>query len=210
MSYYASVLRLDRLAMRALKITDPYSIHRAVYSLFPDVRTDEEKASSVPSGFLFADKGGDCDGRTILMLSDREPSKAVNDAYGDVVSKSIDDDFLKHDLYRFQVIMNPTRRNNESKKLIPVKGREAIGQWFQERAEASWGFSVFQASLDVRTVHVLRFNAQNNRQVTIAQAEVHGVLRVTDRAQFIKSFASGIGRGRSFGCGLLQISPLAE
>jgi CRISPR system Cascade subunit CasE len=31
----ASVLRLSRSDCKALRVTDPYSIHRVVYSLFP-------------------------------------------------------------------------------------------------------------------------------------------------------------------------------
>lgn len=34
MTSYISVLRLDRAAIKALKITDLYSLHRVVYGLF--------------------------------------------------------------------------------------------------------------------------------------------------------------------------------
>ena len=42
MTQYTSVLRLDRAAVKALKVTDLYSLHRVVYSLFDDVRTEAE------------------------------------------------------------------------------------------------------------------------------------------------------------------------
>jgi CRISPR system Cascade subunit CasE len=35
-----------------------------------------------------------------------------------------------------------------------------------------------------------------------------GELEIVDRSLFIKSFQQGIGRGRAFGFGLLQIAPL--
>src|SRR5690625_5004800 len=130
MNLIASVLHLDREAVQALKIKDIYALHKVVYSLFPDVRNSSEKASSTPSGFLFADQGGNYQTRRILLLSDRRPAKKIRGQYGEVESKCVPDEFLSHDTYRFKVVVNPTRRENASRKLVPMKGREAIAQWF--------------------------------------------------------------------------------
>ena len=210
MKLIASVLHLDRKAVRALKIDSAYGLHKAVYSLFPDVRTAEEKKASTPSGFLYADQGGDYKSRKILLLSDRQPLDHVEGQYGEVQSKDISTEFLQHDSYRFKVVVNPTRRENASRKLVPVKGREAIAQWFGERAVASWGFKALPEKLQIDSTDVLTFNDKTGRKVTLAQAQVQGVLQVTDREQFIQSFRQGIGRGRAFGCGLLQIVPFVE
>ena len=70
MSLIASVLHLDRQASKALRITDPYSLHRVVFSLYDDVRSVEEKSASQASGILYADQGGDFRGRRILLLAD--------------------------------------------------------------------------------------------------------------------------------------------
>lgn len=210
MNLIASVLELDRAAVKALRITDPYSLHRVVYSLYPDVREQEAKSGSVPSGILWADQGGDFRSRQILLLADREPAKQVDDRHGEIRSRLIPTDFLAHDHYRFKVIVNPTRRDSASKKLMPVKGREAVAEWFIERAEASWGFAVSVAHLQIDRLEVLQFKDKAQRPVTLAQAHVQGQLHVTDHAQFQKSFAQGIGRGRAFGCGLLQIVPLID
>ena len=208
MSMIASVLQLDRRDIRALRITDPYSVHRVVYSLYPDVRTEADKATSESSGILFADQGGDALCRRILMLSDREPTPNVDGKYGMVRSKPVPSTFLTHPSYRFNVIVNPTRRNSATKKLIPVKGREAIRQWFCQRAIESWGFKILPDHLDVGSVDVLQFTDKRQQPVTLAQAHVSGRLLVTDSLKFKNSFELGIGRGRAFGCGLLQIVPL--
>jgi CRISPR-associated protein Cas6/Cse3/CasE subtype I-E len=130
MSLIASVLHLDRKAVQALKIKDIYGLHKAVYSLFPDVRSAEEKQSSTPSGFIYADQGGDYKSRKILLLSDRPPMAQIRGEYGEVQSRPISAEFLQYDTYRFKVTVNPTRRDSASRKLVPVKGREAIAQWF--------------------------------------------------------------------------------
>lgn len=210
MTMIASVLHLDRKAVKALRITDPYSLHRVVYSLYEDVRSDSEKQSSQTSGILFADQGGDFFSRKILMLSDRPPAECVEGEYGEVQSKSIPDDFLDYDRYRFQVTVNPTRRDSASKKLFPVKGREAIEGWFCERAEKGWGFKVVPENLQVDQVNVQRFKGKGKNPITIAQATLKGELRVIDPEQFKHSFERGIGRARSFGCGLLQIVPITD
>lgn len=210
MSMIASVLHLDRPAMKALRITDAYSLHRVVYSLYEDIREPESKLASEPSGILYADQGGDYKGRKILMLADRSPMDAVEGFHGEVQSRSIPSDFLEHDQYRFKVIVNPTRRASASRKLFPVRGREAVAQWFVERATASWGFSVAPAHLQVDKIEVQQFKDKQQRQVTIAQAHVQGLLAITNREQFKRSFTQGIGRARAYGCGLLQIVPLID
>lgn len=210
MNLTASVLHLDRAAVKALRITDAYSLHRVVYSLFDDVRSDIQKAESQSSGILYADQGGDFQSRKILMLANRNPAASVNGQHGVVYSRDIPDDFLAHDRYRFQVIVNPTRRDNASRKLFPVKGRDAVRQWFLDRAPQSWGFLASAEHLQIDKLQVLQFKEKAGRPVTLAQAYVQGQLTVTDREQFRHSFSNGIGRGRTFGCGLLQIVPLMD
>ena len=209
MSMIASVLQLDRRDIAALRITDPYSVHRVGYSLYPDVRSEADKAGSESSGILFADQGGDITGRRILMLSDRAPVANIGGRYGQVRSKPVPSAFLDHPSYRFNVIVNPTRRDSASRKLIPVKGRDAIRDWFCQRATESWGFQVLQDYLEVGCVDVLRFTDKRQQVVTLAQAHGSGRLLVTASLKFNNSFESGIGHGRAFGCGLLQIVPLA-
>lgn len=207
---FASVLHLSRQDCQALRLTDPYSLHRVVYSLFPDQRSDADKQASETSGIQFADLGGDARGRKIILLSDRPPASHVNGEYGEVHSQPLPAGFLDHPLYRFRIVINPTRRDNTSKKLLPLKGREAIADWFMARAEASWGFIVDPTALQVERVDVLRFKEKAQRDVTLAQAHLTGVLRVRDADIFRQSVARGIGRGRAFGCGLLQIVPITE
>lgn len=208
MTMIASVLHLDRRAVKALKITDAYSLHRVVYSLYEDIRDGAQKQASNTSGILYADQGGDLRGRKILMLANRAPMSAVNGEHGEVRSKPIPEDFLAHDQYRFKVTINPTRRDSASRKLMAVRGRDAISQWFIERAPNNWGFEVAPEHLQVDKIEVLRFKDKQQRDVTIGQAHLQGLLRIIDKEQFANSFRQGIGRARAYGCGLLQVVPV--
>lgn len=210
MTLIASVLHLDRQAVKALRITDAYSLHRVVYSLYEDVRDPEQKQSSTASGILYADQGGNARGRKILMLANREPMEAVDGRYGQVLSKPILPNFLDHNHYRFKVIVNPTKRDSASRKLVAVRGRDEVAQWFTERAPANWGFEIDHRHLQVDKIDVLQFKGKQQRRITIGQAHVQGLLRITDKEQFTNSFTQGIGRARAFGCGLLQVVPVVD
>lgn len=200
----ASVLRLNRADCKALKITDAYSLHRVVYDLFEDTRSEAQKKASVSSGILYADKGGDWNCRQLLLLSDRAPG---NPKHGQVESRTIGETFLTHDRYRFEVIINPTKRDNASRKLTPIKGRDNIAQWFIAKAPISFGFIVNPKSLEVNDLSVKNFDKQDHN-VTQGSATLIGELSVIDREKFKYSFQRGIGRGRAFGFGLLQIVPI--
>lgn len=210
MKLIASVLHLDRPAIKALRITDPYSLHRVVYSLFDDVRSDTQKNIGQSSGILYADQGGDFHGRKIILLSDRPPHHNINDFNAEIHSRLISKEFLEYPKYRFKIIINPIRRDNTTSKLTPIKGRDAIAQWFLERAPKNWGFIPSTEHLQIDKIEVLQFKDKAQRSITLAQAHIQGQLIVTDYKQFQHSFTMGIGRGRAFGCGLLQIVPLID
>ena len=202
---YAAVLRLSRGDIKALKITDAYSLHRVIYDLFDDIRSEQQKLESHSSGILYVDKGGDFKHRVILILANRQPN--LRPAYGEVEYKIIHDDFLQHQHYAFEVTVNPSKRDNKTSKIIPIRERENIAKWFIDRAPNSWGFTVNPANLQVEKLAVQTFT-KNDRKVTHGSATLKGVLKVNNTEQFIQSFQHGIGRGRAFGFGLLQIVKL--
>ena len=206
---YLSLLELDRAAIKALKVTDPYSIHRVVYSLFDDIRNSAQNTGTNGAGrILFSDEGGDFRARRILILSDRRPHSCVPEGYGWVKTKCVPKGLLDHEFYRFKVTVNPCTRENRTGKIIPVKGRGEVAKWFLRRGLSSWGFEAIESHLEIDAINVLRFNAKNGNPVTISTARIKGILRVNDRELFKEGFQNGIGRAKAFGCGLLQIVPI--
>ena len=196
---FLSQYQLSLPEVRALRLTDTYSLHRIVYDLFEDIRGGNTQERS---GILFADKGGNARGRRILILSDREPQEPVR---GILETRDIAEVYWQFPHYRFEVCINPVRRNNQSGKLLPVCGREAIVQWFLGKAP-QWGFSVREDTLCLVDVFVDTF-VKSGHPVTLEKATLTGFLDVTDQAIFVQSVCHGLGRARAFGCGLLQIVP---
>jgi len=198
----ASVLTLTRQDCHRARITDAYSVHRVVYSLFP--------AQEASRDFLYCDQGESPYGRQILLLSAREPA---DPEWGRVESKVLPPTFLDHPYYGFEVTVNPTRRDNKTGKLEPVRGREALVAWFGEKAR-DHGFEVGSSPdgvplIDVRAVGVRTF-PKGPATVTHATATFVGQLRVVDPELFRQTFEKGLGRAKGFGFGLLKIVPLTQ
>jgi len=199
----ASVYNLSREDFSRLNISDDYSIHRIVYNLFPNKRSNAEKTRQMPKGFLFVDKGGSWDRRQILILSDRKP---LQPQIGKITSKTIPEHFLEHDFYGFEIVLNPTKRSMITQKTIVLRKRQDLISWFLNKMP-NQGFLVDQDSLQVEKIGVQQFDKKNTT-VTHGTATFKGKLKVIDQDKFKKSFKQGIGRARGFGFGLLQIVPI--
>lgn len=191
----ASVVSLDRQAIQILKIKDPYSMHKFVYSLFPG---NQRK-------FLYYNQGGDLRYKRVLLVSQEQP---LVPEIGMIESKFIHQDFLEQHRYAFQVLLNPVEQQCGSRSKKPVIGRDALRDWFGKRQE-SWGFTSNPEDLEIFNIGVQIIN-KHKRDITHNMAEFRGVLEVLDRERFKNSFINGIGRGKAFGFGLLQIRPLID
>ena len=197
---FASRLRLSVQDMARIK--DAYGIHRVVYDLFDPVR-DSATEKTASSGILYADRGIKEDWREILIVSDRHPRQA---SCGSLETRGIPEGLLNFSSYCFEITINPVKRESASGKLVPLRTREAVSEWFAAKAP-SWGFEVADGQLEVQSLNVLHFEKKKGQWVTLGQATLTGLLHVRDAACFARSFMRGIGRGKAFGCGLLQITP---
>ncbi len=195
----ASLYSLSSSDCHQLGIKDQYGLHKAVYSLFPQVTNESMR------DFLFVEKKGDYDKRIVLILSKRKP---LNPKCGILESKEIGVSFLMSEYYGFEVVLNPTKRDAATKKVIPLKNEKELHEWFVHKAP-TLGFEVIPESLQISDIGVRMFK-KGDSTVTHGTATFIGTLKVTDRAIFVKTFENGIGRAKSFGFGLLQIIPLQK
>jgi len=189
-----SKLFLDLQALRHYRLKDDgYALHTLIYSLFPGDERD----------FLYYDYGMDPYGRTILIESHASP---LVPEVGSLESKRVAPEFYSHDRYGFQVLVNPVTKKNGTSLLVPVRGNEAVRKWVFDRQEF-WGFSIDCNSLEIEEKSVLTIQKGENRLV-FNRYLLRGAFSVLDRANFLNSCECGIGRGKAFGFGMLQIRPL--
>lgn len=190
----ASILKLQRRDMKGLgNDFDEYGIHKLVYNLFPGEKRN----------FLFLDKGGRYDERTILIISLDKP---VESNWRQLQSKVIPEHFLDHEIYAFEVRMNPVKRRSENRKAVPITGEYDLKSWFLQKQEA-WGIEILPDKLEVFDTGLQKFN-KGEHSIYHNKATFRGILKVKNKNLFKGSFRSGLGRGKAFGFGLLQLEPL--
>lgn len=117
--------------------------------------------------------------------------------------------------WAFRLTANPVRRvrDKDHPRRGAPRGHVTATQqaaWLIERGDRS-GFAVAsgqdgQPCVLVRDRKVVSFPRQGST-VTIATATFDGVLTVTDRDQLQRTLTSGLGRAKSYGCGLMTLAP---
>lgn len=201
---FATVFTLSPQEIRALKIRDTYSLHKIVYSLFEKTRTDEDIAKGESSGILWKELDNVDNKITILIVSDRKPHQTP--MFGKVETREIKTSFLDNDMFAFEVILNPSKKD-KSGKIVPLKTIKEVENWFLKKSIEQLGFDVIHEKLDIKKEQTLDFKKGDNHVVQ-NRFTIKGIFKVTDKEKFKQTFLNGIGRGKSFGLGLLQILPL--
>jgi CRISPR system Cascade subunit CasE len=191
----ASLLHLERSDIQLLKLKREYDVHKLIYSLFPGVKRT----------FLYYDQGGDLRGKNLLLLSKSQP---LLPTAGNLQSKHVPEDYLSYPKYAFQVLLNPVIRRGGNSRFIPVTGQEDLASWFIRRAP-EWGFCVDVSSLEVTDTGVTQIQKAATT-LMYNKALFTGIIEIQDSVLFKESFEFGIGRGKAFGFGLLQIKPLLK
>jgi CRISPR system Cascade subunit CasE len=201
---FATVFTLSPQEIRALKIRDTYSLHKIVYSLFEKTRTDEDIAKGESSGILWKELDNVDNKITILIVSDRKPHQTP--MFGKIETREIKVIFLDNDMFAFEVILNPSKKD-KSGKIVPLKTIKEVEDWFLKKSIEQLGFDVIHEKLDIKKEQTLDFKKGDNHVVQ-NRFTIKGIFKVTDKEKFKQTFLNGIGRGKSFGLGLLQILPL--
>lgn len=199
---YLSRITMDTNMYRR-SIQDDYSVHKWVYDLF--LATNSER-------FLYVDKGWNRGIYTILVLSPQPPREQTDFL---VETREIPERFWNHTHYAFEIVLNPVRRSRQvegssKKKLEAIVAPKALREWFVEKAEKA-GFEPDQERLQILVLPSQQFQQkfqEPSRKVTQNKVQFSGILTVTDKEAFLQACTHGIGRGKGFGFGLLQLTPV--
>ena len=204
MSFLTQAL-IDAEDAARLALRDTYDWHQLVWRAFPgrdgqprDFLTRLDRPQREPTFRL-------------LIVSPRHPVRPPDWPQGTDAwqTREIAPSFFAHRRYRFQLRANPTKRENVSRKRMPLLTPEEQRAWLQRKATTA-GFTVDEESL--RTVPEgrswFRIEKQDRRGIHHA-VEFEGVLSVADPALFQLAFARGIGSAKGFGFGLLALAPIA-
>lgn len=217
-AHSATALHLSRLvvpyrdAIGSLRIRDSYDWHQRIWDLFG--RRDGQQRD-----FLFRVERQE-EAFRVLVLSQSPATKLGWCQEGCFRSKQIPDAYLNHNRYRFSLLANLTKKvaafnadgtRRKNGRRVPLATREDLVAWMERKAKAG-GFVVDADTL--RTIPGPResFHKNGTSQGTHTSVEFQGLpaVTVTDHEEFRTTVANGIGSAKSFGFGMLVLTPIFD
>ncbi|MDL4770746.1 type I-E CRISPR-associated protein Cas6/Cse3/CasE [Actinomadura xylanilytica] len=190
-------------------LRDVVKLHQRIMSLFPDDLGPEARRQAAalfrleeqPAGF------------TILVQSTIEPAlQHLPDAYGAARTKNLTpllDGLREGANVHYRITANATRKLGKNttagrpKQVVPLNGADA-DQWWQRQADTA---GLVLHSMYSSPLGQVTGKRGDNTRLTHARTRFDGTATVTDPKMLLERIRTGIGRGKSFGCGLLTIAP---
>lgn len=203
-----------RHQLAAADLTDAVGMHRTVMRLFPANLGDQARQAA---GVLFR-LDEDPQGTSILIQSGHEPDPArLPNGYGTIAVRSLDPlmDALRPGLpVRYRLTANSSRklgRNTQAGKplsIVPLHGVEAE-QWWARQAEQSGLELRIVTAMSLDTANGIRTDrtTKNHQRQHHARTRFDGTAVITDPDTLRERITTGIGRAKSYGCGLLTLAP---
>ncbi|MFF2651710.1 type I-E CRISPR-associated protein Cas6/Cse3/CasE [Streptomyces sp. NPDC058045] len=190
-------------------------MHHRLMMLFPDGLGPTAR-NQLGVMFRVEEGTGPARSTSILVQSRGRPDlDRLPSAYGTAVTKDISTlpDLLTTGLtVRYRIDANPvrkpghtTRAATKAKSVIPLSGPDA-DDWWVRQAEQRSGLKLTSShSTPLATSHGER--SQDKRHITLARTRFEGTAVVTNPQLLRERVLEGIGRGKSYGCGLLSLAP---
>ena len=170
-------------------------LHRRTMRAFGDIDATEAGGPRASAGILFRVEPRVAGGR-VLVQSKVEPTvDGVSCRDMSVVFDRLDES----DRVRFILEFNAAKTVNVSGR----RARKAL-----DRAELEpWVRGRLAGAVEVDSIDVLSFQSRRARGANLFVARISGVGRVCDVEALRALVASGVGKGRSYGCGMLTVIP---
>lgn len=177
------------------RLRDSYAWHIALWELFPGRKNRKRE-------FLFRLD----DLRTQFRLFVLSPERPVLPVWGTWETKTVAQDFLDHERYRFQIKANPTMRRKTDRRRIGIYAEPDLREWIIRKGE-NHGFVVEKESLGL-SAPIEEVFVKNSRRGKHLSVDFQGMMQVSHREAFQNAFQKGIGPAKGFGFGLMMLEPV--
>lgn len=177
---------------------DAYALHRLVWRFFPGMgkRRFLYRADYAPGG------------ARLCMLSPLPPQCPADLPQDRLCCAAVPPDFHRARDYRFCLRANPTKRSPEpSGRRLPLTGDDELLRWLRRKGEQGG----FLPGEDVRAVPEapLPFCKPGCAPALHHSVQFCGSLSVRDPETFRRAREHGFGSAKSFGFGLMLLTPLS-
>ena len=189
-------------------LSNAHALHQRIMQAFPDEQRDNPRADW---NVLFRQEP---DSGIVLVQSGIEPnwthlpSGYLSDRTDQPIQSKPCDFQIKRlqpgQILQFRLKANPSKRDKQTRKLIGMFHASDQIAWL-ERQASQHGFKPLGFDV-IPTPNVFGIKAKGTAPIRILTVLYQGTLEITDSALFISAIQQGIGRGRSYGCGLLSIA----
>jgi CRISPR system Cascade subunit CasE len=183
-------------------LRDIIDMHKRLMMLVPDDLGDQARRQA---GVLYRIE--ESSGSRILIQTQLHPNLGrLPTGYGKAQTRELDP-LLRWlstgALARYRITANTCKRKSHSTKVVALRGA-AADEWWKERASRSG------LQLQSLISHPLDDAVGGDRRSGVRHAVTRfdGIAIITDPAALRQAVLSGIGRGKSHGCGLLSLAPL--
>jgi CRISPR system Cascade subunit CasE len=192
----------DRAVQKDLSNT--HKLHQRIMQAFPDEQRDRPREDWQ---ILFRQEP---DIEVILVQSDLEPdwSKLPAGYLANCLPpKPFNPDreqFAVGRILQFRLRANPSKRDNQTKKTIGLWHQADQEAWLKRQADRS-GFRLHGVDV-IPSPNLFGRKGDQSAPIRINTALYQGILEVTEPDLFLTAVQRGIGRGKSYGCGLLSVA----
>lgn len=195
---YLSTYMLHEAEAARLLPRDAYALHRLVWRFFPGMgkRRFLYRADYAPGG------------ARLCMLSPLPPQCPADLPQDRLCCAAVPPDFHRARDYRFCLRANPTKRSPEpSGRRLPLTGDDELLRWLRRKGEQGG----FLPGEDVRAVPEapLPFCKPGCAPALHHSVQFCGSLSVRDPETFRRAREHGFGSAKSFGFGLMLLTPLS-
>ncbi|MGB8702914.1 MAG: type I-E CRISPR-associated protein Cas6/Cse3/CasE [Thermosynechococcaceae cyanobacterium] len=184
-----------------------HNLHRSIMQAFPD----ENRTNSRSDWNVLFRQEPDSDVILVQSDADIEPDWTQLPAgyLANHVAKPFDlqaSQLKPGQIFQFRLKANPSKRDKQSGKLIGMFHRPDQEVWIARKGTQS-GFKIETVDV-IPTPKVYGERAKETAPIQIFTVLYQGTLQVSDPTLFVEAIRQGVGRGRSYGCGLLSIAKL--
>jgi CRISPR system Cascade subunit CasE len=204
--YLSKLILNERQSLVHRELGNAHKFHQRIMQAFPD----EQNLNSPREDWhiLFRHEP---DSDLVLVQSDLEPdwTKLPHGYLRDQQVKPMQlgvDQLAVGRRFQFRLRANPSKRDNKTKKTVGFYHHPDQLAWL-ERQSGRCGFQMLSADV-IPSPNVFGVKGKGSSPIRITTALFQGVLEVTEPEAFLVVIQQGIGRGKSYGCGLISIARL--
>lgn len=185
-------------------LSNAHALHQRIMQAFPD---QQRECPREDWNILFRQEP---DSGVILVQSDLEPdwSKLPGGYLSDCPQPKpfVPDSaqFSEGRFFQFRLRANPSKRDNQTKKTIGLWYQADQEAWLQRQADRC-GFRLHGVDI-LPSPNVFGRKGNQSSPIRISTALYQGILEITVPELFVNAVQQGIGRGKSYGCGLLSLA----